>query len=676
MGCLHWACRRGVTGIVAALLELPGLNLAESDNYGFTALMWASCKAAVESAELLLDSGRELALGAVDRESGFSALHWAVNKSCLPLIGRLASQGADVNAKCRRHMTPLHWACVAGDLLAVRALLDAAVDPSPADDGGVTALHLAAMKEPEIVRLLVQLNVNVNARTAEHGSSALHEAAAEGKVECARLLLGAGATVSAANNEGKTPLHHAALYGHVGVVRLLLDSAAVVDARTIDGVTPLMLAAFNNHAEIVSVLAGKGAVVDALNGNRSSALHVASYKGHADAVTALLAAGASYALANAKGDTPLHFACQNGHTAAARVIVKAGANALAKNAAGETPVTLCTRNGDSKLAKYLTEKASTRGPGDAPAATPNPAAAQGAAKPGGAVFAAEASAAASAPVFAPSTWEVPFSELVFKKPIGKGSYGEVYVGDWRGTVVAIKQFSVRAMNERNRALFQAEVDVMARLRHPNIVLFMGACTDMVNPLCIITEFVAGGSLFHALCDRNRPMTYMNKLTLACDIARAMNYLHCSDPVIMHRDLKSLNVLVDENWTAKVCDFGLTKVKQTAWVQTRCGTPHYMSPQVLLRENYDEKADVFAYGIILWEILTRQQPYAKMPAMEVARRVVQTGMRPPIPPKTVPAFERLMSACWEQEPTARPSFGDAINVLTGMLAEAAAAGERR
>uniref|UniRef100_M8BWM6 Serine/threonine-protein kinase CTR1 n=1 Tax=Aegilops tauschii TaxID=37682 RepID=M8BWM6_AEGTA len=130
-------------------------------------------------------------------------------------------------------------------------------------------------------------------------------------------------------------------------------------------------------------------------------------------------------------------------------------------------------------------------------------------------------------------------------------------------------------------VYYAYVRIMKRLRHPNVVLFMGAITRVPN-LSIVTEFLPRGSLFRLIHRPNNLLDEKRRLRMALDVARGMNYLHNCTPVIVHRDLKSPNLLVDKNWVVKVCDFGLSRMKNNTFLSSRstAGTAEWMAPEVL------------------------------------------------------------------------------------------------
>lgn len=138
---------------------------------------------------------------------------------------------------------------------------------------------------------------------------------------------------------------------------------------------------------------------------------------------------------------------------------------------------------------------------------------------------------------------------------------------------------------------------MEAVRHPNIVMFLGACTKPPN-YSIVMEYCQKGSLWSLLQNTTIPLPWEERKRIAIEIARAVLYLHLCNPPILHRDLKSLNILLDENLHVKIADFGWTKTLDK-YMTSKIGTYQWMAPEVIGSPNYSEKADVFSYSIILW-----------------------------------------------------------------------------
>lgn len=259
--------------------------------------------------------------------------------------------------------------------------------------------------------------------------------------------------------------------------------------------------------------------------------------------------------------------------------------------------------------------------------------------------------------------EIPWEEMTLGERIGLGSYGEVYRGEWHGTEVAVKKFLDQDISGDALEEFRSEVRIMKRLRHPNVVLLMGAVTRAPN-LSIVTEFLPRGSLYRLIHRPNNQLDERKRLRMALDVARGMNYLHNSTPVIVHRDLKSPNLLVDKNWVVKVCDFGLSRMKHNTFLSSKstAGTAEWMAPEVLRNEPSNEKCDVFSFGVILWELATLQQPWSGMNPMQVVGAVGFQHRRLDIPSDMDPMIADIIMKCWHNDPKMRPSFGEIMSAL--------------
>ncbi|CAN8069668.1 unnamed protein product [Agarophyton chilense] len=281
----------------------------------------------------------------------------------------------------------------------------------------------------------------------------------------------------------------------------------------------------------------------------------------------------------------------------------------------------------------------------------------------------EALAAAASGKKTPSInpkFEVAPYEVNFAQQIGSGGFGVVFKAMFRGETVAVKKIHAHAlMNSASIAEFQSEVAVLSTLRHPNIIGFVGACTRPPN-LMIITEFMSRGTLFDVLHQSNERVTWPMRKKFALDTCKGMRYLHNSK--LLHRDLKSSNLLLDKDYNCKVGDFGLTRIsKGSAAVQMtgQCGTFQYMAVEVLANKPYSEKADVFSFGILLWEIVARKLPYFGMQPMQVGMAVLNQGLRPTIPRECPPSLAKLMRNCWDSDPSRRPSFTDLVPILEAL-----------
>lgn len=257
-------------------------------------------------------------------------------------------------------------------------------------------------------------------------------------------------------------------------------------------------------------------------------------------------------------------------------------------------------------------------------------------------------------------WEIDTRQLTIGEKVGSGSFGDLYKGTYFSQEVAIKFLKPERVNKEMLKEFSQEVYIMRKVRHKNVVQFMGACTLPPN-LCIVTEFMSRGSVYDFLHKQRDVFKLPSLLKVAIDISKGMNYLHQNN--IIHRDLKTANLLMDENEVVKVADFGVARVQAQSGVMTaETGTYRWMAPEVIEHKAYDHKADIFSFGIVLWELLTRELPYSQFTPLQAAVGVVQKGLRPTIPKNTNPRLAELLERCWQQDPSQRPDFFEIIEIL--------------
>lgn len=208
--------------------------------------------------------------------------------------------------------------------------------------------------------------------------------------------------------------------------------------------------------------------------------------------------------------------------------------------------------------------------------------------------------------------------------------------------------------------FTQEIYILRKIRHKNVVQFIGACTRPPN-LCIVTEYMPRGSLYDYLHKQKGTFKLPSLLKVAIDVSKGMNYLHKNK--ILHRDLKAANLLMDENEVVKVADFGVARVQDQSGVMTaETGTYRWMAPEVIEHKPYNHKADIFSFGVVLWELLTGKLPYDHLSPLQAAVGVVQQGLRPTIPTHTHPKLAELIERCWQHDPSLRPEFSELTEIL--------------
>ncbi|PRW05763.1 Purple acid phosphatase 18 [Chlorella sorokiniana] len=295
-------------------------------------------------------------------------------------------------------------------------------------------------------------------------------------------------------------------------------------------------------------------------------------------------------------------------------------------------------------------------------------------------------------------WEIGFGELSILRPIGEGSFGRVYLANWRGVFVACKVLLMggagaadpqRALTLSSPVLnkLEEEASLLASLRHPNIVNFFGICHD---PPCIVTEYAAYGSLAELLARaRAEPavaeaLTWPRRLAMLITAATGMLYLHNRPAgAIVHRDLKSPNLLVDQAWNCKVTDFNLSRILEdtTQGSSMAAMNPRWLAPEVMQGQRATRASDVFSFSVVMWEMLTLDVPYGSGNPWQLVSHVLSGGRLDLPPPEALPggsspalqaglpAYVALMKRCWAQAPEDRPAFDHIVQQLRVLLEQA-------
>lgn len=285
-----------------------------------------------------------------------------------------------------------------------------------------------------------------------------------------------------------------------------------------------------------------------------------------------------------------------------------------------------------------------------------------------------------------------YDDIKFGKMLGRGACATVYECQWMHVPVAVKVFNdtdgdAAGVDGLSSSLEESRKDVVGdyveefwmllQIRHPNCLLYMGICFEPV--VCIVTELYKGGSVANFLHGPNtKKFSPETALEMLSGVARGMFYLHASVPPILHRDLKTSNILVNQTVThCVICDFGLSSqfvseasgmnrstIKKGQNQVRLVGTPYTMAPEILQHKPYTPAADIYSFGIVMYEMFTGRFPFPAMKPMQLMFQVVE-GHRPTFfDEDEVPTIlENLIELCWTEDPKKRPSFGDILEVLT-------------
>ncbi|KAK3440786.1 serine/threonine-protein kinase STY13 [Eucalyptus grandis] len=286
-------------------------------------------------------------------------------------------------------------------------------------------------------------------------------------------------------------------------------------------------------------------------------------------------------------------------------------------------------------------------------------------------------------------WEIDLSKLNIRYVVAQGTYGTVYRGTYDDKDVAVKLLdwgedglNTAAETAALRASFQQEVAVWHKLDHANVTKFVGASMGTANlkipaktgsgeaseshptrACCVVVEYLQGGTLKQYLIRNSRKkLPFKDVIQLALDLSRGLNYLHSKK--IVHRDVKTENMLLDSRRNLKIADFGVARVEaQNPGDMTgETGTLGYMAPEVLDGKPYNRSCDVYSFGICLWEIYCCDMPYPNLSFADVSSAVVLQNLRPEIPRCCPGALANIMRRCWDANPDKRLEMDEVVHLL--------------
>ncbi|EGZ13402.1 hypothetical protein PHYSODRAFT_335179 [Phytophthora sojae] len=259
---------------------------------------------------------------------------------------------------------------------------------------------------------------------------------------------------------------------------------------------------------------------------------------------------------------------------------------------------------------------------------------------------------------------VPRDQVRVDGLISRGGFGEVFRGSYNQHAVAVKMLLADTRSDLKKVnLLLEEAKLMVSLSHPHIVRFVGVSWGSLADLCVLSELMEGGDLQSLLKDldaRGHAQGFdYDKVLIAYHTAQALMYLHSLSPIVIHRDLKSKNVLLSKDLEAKLADFGASRERQEHTMTAGVGTLLWMAPEVMLAERYTEKADIFSFGVLLSELDTQKLPYAsetgkKMPDAVLMQKVALGTLQVAFSPCCLSSLAQLGRECVELDPSARPS----------------------
>lgn len=300
-------------------------------------------------------------------------------------------------------------------------------------------------------------------------------------------------------------------------------------------------------------------------------------------------------------------------------------------------------------------------------------------------------------------------QIFLQKIIGEGTFGRVWSARWRSASVAVKEFVFAQAAVAGKSAMQQEIveeiigeaGMMAILRHPNVLQLFG-CSLTAQAIWIVSELCSLGSLRQLLDDNEKSLPLEARVSLALQVAEGMTYLHNQEPPIIHRDLKSHNIFVHETYTdvedsasnfdekdlrgpyrkmfqpekmnthstliAKIGDWGSARatLSGSRTMTHGVGTACWLAPEVIKHARSSKYSDVYGYGIVLWELATREEVYQGLETTQIIAKVANESLRPPVPQDC--PWKDVMVQCWQERPQDRPEFIDIVGKLSTLSQE--------
>lgn len=269
-------------------------------------------------------------------------------------------------------------------------------------------------------------------------------------------------------------------------------------------------------------------------------------------------------------------------------------------------------------------------------------------------------------------WELKHSEIILYEKLAEGGNGIINKASWRGLKCVVKCLKHNNNDIEYQDMIN-EISVISHLRHPNLVLFLGACT-ITDPLLLLYEFMPHGSLdnYYANISNQKNRLWKPKKIQAYkwiyELTQAVYFLHHCYYPIMHRDLKPSNILLNEDLHIKLTDFGLSrtiKKKHEKYKMSGCtGTLRYMAPEVIFNEgeDYDLKIDIYSLALVFWFILTGKIPYAELDLNPHVIQLIQIDYRPDIKEVEIIELQELIKQMWSTNPDNRPDIDHILKMI--------------
>jgi ankyrin repeat protein/tRNA A-37 threonylcarbamoyl transferase component Bud32 len=522
-----------------------------------------------------------------------------------------------------------------------------------------TALHLAVKKgKVDLVDAILKRSRSLLNITCLLGKTALHYAVEEKQEGAIKILISAGADINIQDSNGLTVLHKAVQQQNWVLVDQLLSINSInINLKSKDGKTPLAIletmdlfkAATNGDLVWIKRLLKLGADINSKNSQGNSILQQAILSDKDEAAKWLITESAiNLNLKSKEARTALHYAALKGELELVELLIDKKVDLFVKDGLEQTAYNLAFEN------KHVAVAASLREAMNKAAAIQQPEGQEEKVPQMQLVAKSEVKAIDKEL----GSYLIEYSTLKYSvnNKLGEGGFGVVYKGEWQNIPVAIKELHLKNLSNESLQEFKSEAEIMTKLRFPNIVSLYGVCLEP-NRYSMVMELMPLGSLYNLL-HNGQALNWKIRYSISMDIATGLAYLH--NKRIVHRDLKSPNVLLDQNLRAKLADFGLAKVRhETMTTSTMANQPAgslaWMAPELFQRKaQYTEAADIYSTGMIFWEITSRKKPFEDAVDQAVLQQWIKDGEKETIPESTPAEYKSVLSWCWsavKDRPTA-------------------------
>ncbi|KAG7296300.1 hypothetical protein JYU34_021430 [Plutella xylostella] len=421
------------------------------------------------------------------------------------------------------------------------------------------------------------------------------------------------------DDHGFSPLHWACKEGHLKIVEMLIRRGARINVTNMGDDTPLHLAAAHGHRPIVHLLLQNRVDVNFTNEHGNTPLHYACFWGYSAIAEDLLLAGALISLANKDGDTPLDKTRGQLVQRLHEMATQQGQDMKKIQFKDQSWLGLKTRSRDATLSRHK---------------------------------------------------GININELALHTRIAVTPSGESWRGRWQKNDIVAKILAVRECTPRVQRDFNEQFPKLRIFSHPNILPVVGCCISPPS-LVVISQYMSWGSLYsllHGGGGGGRVVVDAGAaLRLATDVAKGMAYLHSldRDKILPSYQLNSRHVMIDEDLTARI---NMADAKFSFSSAGRVYQPAWMSPEALLKapgKRNAEAADMWSLAVLLWELATREVPFADLSPMECGMKIALEGLRVSIPPGVSPHIAKLIKICMNEDPGKRPSFEMILPILEKM-----------